>query len=175
MSCLLFNLAIEPLACTLRNSPLWGMELSGIQERLIALLFADDTTVYLSKDNDFACLESILVRWCSASRAKFNGEKTEVVPVGRWAYRDEVVRTRVIGPLNTPLPAGIHIVDQGAAMRILSMWVGNSIDSRTSWAPVLAVIKRNLEQWNRCNPTLYAQKHIISMEVGGRTQFLAHA
>ena len=53
MSCLLFNLAIEPLACALRKSRLTGLEIPGLAERLITTLFADDTTVYLHKSDNF--------------------------------------------------------------------------------------------------------------------------
>ncbi|CAK5269503.1 unnamed protein product [Mycena citricolor] len=47
LSCLLFNLAIEPLAESLRQSNLKGIKIKSKVERLIATLFADDTIVYL--------------------------------------------------------------------------------------------------------------------------------
>ncbi len=53
MSCLLFDLAIEPLAALFRRSSLKGIDLPGARGRLLAKLFADDTTVYLSKDDNF--------------------------------------------------------------------------------------------------------------------------
>ncbi|KAJ2914103.1 hypothetical protein MD484_g6325, partial [Candolleomyces efflorescens] len=49
LSCLLFNLAIESLACMLRKSNLEGFKIHDEIDRLITTLFADDTTVYLSK------------------------------------------------------------------------------------------------------------------------------
>ncbi|KAI9068534.1 hypothetical protein FKP32DRAFT_1526240, partial [Trametes sanguinea] len=82
MSCLLFNLAIEPLAHALRRSTLRGFQLPGIADRLITTLFADDTTVYLDKDDDYDDLLRILERWCRASGAKFNVNKTEHIPLG---------------------------------------------------------------------------------------------
>ena len=175
MSCLLFNLAIEPLACALRKSDLEGFELTGLRERLIAMLFADDTTVYLSETDNYADLEDILERWCRASRAKFNGEKTEVVPIGTREYRDKVVRTRSLGPRSIAFPAAAKIASQGAAVRILGAWVGNGVDERAPWLPIIATIKKNLERWGLRNPTIYARKHIVSMEIGGRTQFLTRA
>jgi hypothetical protein len=48
LSCLLFDLAIEPLAEALRTSNLEGMKIQGTEERLITTLFADNTLVYLS-------------------------------------------------------------------------------------------------------------------------------
>lgn len=64
--CLLFNLAIEPLAAMLRNSQLKGIQISNLTERLITSLFADDTTVYLSDKDKFSDLEAILKTWCKA-------------------------------------------------------------------------------------------------------------
>jgi hypothetical protein len=48
LSCLLFNLAIEPLACLIRNSNLKGIRIPGTDQDLVVSLFADDTSVYLS-------------------------------------------------------------------------------------------------------------------------------
>lgn len=48
LSCHLFDIAIEPLAETLRKSNLIGFQIPGESRRVIATLFADDTTVYLS-------------------------------------------------------------------------------------------------------------------------------
>lgn len=60
LSCLLFNFAIEPLLRMIRESNLRGFQIEGLTEHLIATLFADDTTVYLSEHNDWADLKSIL-------------------------------------------------------------------------------------------------------------------
>src|ERR1700732_1366247 len=52
LSCLLFNLAIEPLANTLRKSEdLNGFIIPGLDSKLITTLFADDTTVYLNQED----------------------------------------------------------------------------------------------------------------------------
>ena len=81
LSCLLFDLAIEPLAASLRASSLKGYNIPGAAERLIATLFADDTTTFLHKEDSFADLMSILDTWCTASGAKFNKDKTEIIPL----------------------------------------------------------------------------------------------
>ncbi len=47
LSCLPFNLVIELLAQMLRDSELEGYKIPNVREKLIAMLFADDTTVSL--------------------------------------------------------------------------------------------------------------------------------
>jgi hypothetical protein len=46
LSCLLFNLAIEPLANLIWKSDLRGYKIPGLNEDLKTALFADDTTVF---------------------------------------------------------------------------------------------------------------------------------
>ena len=82
MSCLLFDITIEPLANTLRLSSLKGFEIPGVENKLITTLFADDTTVFLSQFDKFTDLESIMDKWCIASGACFNVSKTEIIPIG---------------------------------------------------------------------------------------------
>ncbi|KAF5335926.1 hypothetical protein D9758_018330 [Tetrapyrgos nigripes] len=72
---------IEPLAAMLRNSHLQGFKIPGVMERLIANLFADDTTMFLAAADDFGDLQSILNEWCTVSTAKFNVNKTSIIPI----------------------------------------------------------------------------------------------
>ena len=86
LSCILFNIAIEPLAAMLRKSDLRGIKISGLTEKLITILFADDTTVYLAETDKFSDLQDILQQWCKASGAKYNITKTEVILLGSQKY-----------------------------------------------------------------------------------------
>jgi len=79
MSCLLFDVAIEPLAALLCASDLEGYKIPGNEEKLIANLFADDTTTFLSENDKVEDLQKVLTRWCNASAVKFNIQKTEIV------------------------------------------------------------------------------------------------
>jgi hypothetical protein len=101
LSCLLFNLAIEPLANLLRKSDLYGYPIPGSNDRLITTLFADDTTVYLDKRDNYGELLSILNLWCQVSGARFNVDKTEIIPIGSPQYRNEFQGTRRTSPENT--------------------------------------------------------------------------
>lgn len=94
LSCLLFVLAIEPLAGMLRKSALLGIETPNSMNRLVTNLFADDTTVFLSSEDDFGTLTKILTDWCKAYRARFNITKTEVIPFGTEVFRSNFIRDR---------------------------------------------------------------------------------
>src|ERR1700732_929651 len=64
LSCLLFNLAIEPLANLIRKSNLQGFQIPRLNDNLKTTLFADDTTVFLAKSDSYEELQSILKLWC---------------------------------------------------------------------------------------------------------------
>lgn len=91
LSCALFNLAIEPLACMIcTNVNLRGITIPGINNILITL-FADDTTLFLSKNDRFDDAQRILNQWCRVSGTKFNIEKTEIIPIGMEEHRPTVI------------------------------------------------------------------------------------
>jgi exonuclease III len=89
LSCFLFNIGIEPLACMIRRSEkIKGFDIPGSNKRLIVNLFADDTVIYLKDQDKYDDLQDILDQWCRASGAKFNKEKTEIIPIGPKPHRD---------------------------------------------------------------------------------------
>src|SRR5260370_37137574 len=86
LSCLLFNLAIEPMSHLLRTTEkLTGLsiDMPNIHHKIILSLFADDATVFLSENDNPKTLFDLLDIWCIASGAKFNKEKTVILPVGK--------------------------------------------------------------------------------------------
>ncbi len=124
MSCLLFDLAIEPLAALLHASDLKGYEIPGNEENLIANLFADDTTTFLTENDKVEDLQKILTKWCNASTAKFNIQKTEIIPIGSSTYRAKVFETRQTTETSEEIPNHIHIAQDGEPVRILGAWIG---------------------------------------------------
>ncbi|KAK0464757.1 uncharacterized protein EV420DRAFT_1245710, partial [Desarmillaria tabescens] len=127
LSCLLLNLTIEPLAEMLRCSDLKGLTVPGSEERLIANLFADNTTTFLDENDDFNDLMCLLDTWCLASGACFNVMKTQIIPISSkdfclklstcWKAKDnfnEILRN-------------IHIVKEKEVIQILGAWFGNNI------------------------------------------------
>ncbi|KAI0664179.1 hypothetical protein C8Q70DRAFT_880201, partial [Cubamyces menziesii] len=159
----------------LRNSDLRGFRLPGTDEKLIAKLFADDTTVYLSEQDNYADLQTVTQTWCDGSRAKFNSRKTEIIPVGTPEYRNRVADTRIPGPNSIAIPPGANVARDTEAVRILGAWVGNRTSGDAAWDRIASLMSKNLTRWAKANPTLEGKRLIVSMEVGGRTQFLAKA
>ncbi|GJE94639.1 transposon TX1 uncharacterized protein [Phanerochaete sordida] len=178
LSCLLFDLAIEPLACMLRQSALKGFEVPGLADRVLVSLFADDTTAFLAESDDFGLLTAILETWCIASKAKFNVEKTNIIPIGTPEYRAGVLTSRQLMPFDPDsalIPADIAISEDGVAVRILGAWLGNDLQDGPPkpWSSVILKVSAALDRWKKCRPTTKGKRLIVQMIVGGMTQYLA--
>lgn len=94
MSCLLYNLAIEPLIKNIRSSLLKGFNISNNLKRVLVKVYADNATVYIGpKDNPYELMKCLDL-FCTASTAKFNDRKTEIIPLGSEEKRIEMIRTR---------------------------------------------------------------------------------
>jgi len=153
-----------------------GLTIPGIEKPIKINLFADDTTIYLSKHDRMDSVEEILESWCKVSGAKFNLEKTEIIPMGTEQHRSTIIRTRKINQADeTSLDPQIHIAKDGEAVRSLGAWIGNKAEDLTQWETVLDTVKKKLVRWNKTHPTLFGKKLIVQAIVGGHTQFLAKA
>ncbi|KAI9063992.1 hypothetical protein FKP32DRAFT_1571027, partial [Trametes sanguinea] len=159
----------------LRKSELRGISIPGQTDRLIASLFADDTTVFLSIDDDYAVLSRILEAWCKASRAKFNIPKTIVIPLGSAGARKDICESRTISGHALTIPLGTRILRDGEDTRILGARLGNATNPSNHWMSVVEKVRCNLNRWAKRRPTLHGKRLVVNMEVGGRTQFLTMA
>ena len=177
LSCALFDIAIEPLACQFRSNPnLKGIKIPGMEEKLITSLFADDTNLFLNKNDRMDDVQHILDEWCKASGAKFNLEKSEIVPLGTVDHRTRVAETRKINPRDAlPLDERIRIASDGSAIRSLGAWIGNKTNAETPWEPIIDKTHNALNGWSKLRPTLRGRKLIVQMVFGGYTQFLTKA
>ena len=176
LSCLLFDLAIEPLAAMIHNTQkITGYDIPGSNTTVKINLYADDTTVYLSASDKYSDLEKLLTVWCKASGAKFNLEKTEIIPIGSTAHRERVYNSRKLHEEEAPLRREIRITKDSEPTRVLGAWIGNKVDQTQPWSPIIDKIQERLKQWAVANPTLDTKRLIIQMIVGGMTQFLTKA
>ncbi len=179
LSCLLFDLAIEPLSAMIRSSEIEGFNIPRCDEILKAVLFADDTTVYLSSHDDFGTLQAILDTWCSAAKARFNIGKTEIIPIGRPEYRQEMAETYLRTGAWKNYPRGVHVAQEGEAVRILGAFFGNGLNQVAVWTLVLnkiVAMRKPLAQviarWKEGHASTQGKKHVIQMIIGGMTQYL---
>ncbi|EJD45438.1 hypothetical protein AURDEDRAFT_31095, partial [Auricularia subglabra TFB-10046 SS5] len=155
-----------------RCSELRGFVIPGAAKRLIISLFADDTCVFLSEDDDPATLKRILDRWCLASGAKFNTKKTEIVPVGKESFRNDLVTTRAMKAGLAPFDMGARIAAQGEPVRLLGVYIGNGIDQEAPWESIIDSSKKILEAWNVRSLTLTGKAIIARSIIAGKTQYL---
>jgi Reverse transcriptase (RNA-dependent DNA polymerase) len=99
LSCLLFNLAIEPMVCMIHRNPnLKGFNIPNAPEPLKINLFTDNTVIYLNENDDFEELQHTLDNWCKISGAKFNKEKMEILLIGQETHQLRVAEERTLHP-----------------------------------------------------------------------------
>ena len=149
LSCLVFNIAIEPLACAMHASPLAGFCVPGVARRLIVSLFSDITLAFLAHTDQWVELWTIIARWCKGLRVCFNRDKTEVIPIGTPEYRAWVHALHTISGLPgvDRIPNSVNIAPEGHAMHVLGTWIGNGIDRVATWAPALKKVEAFLHCW----------------------------
>ena len=175
LSCLLFNIAIEPLACMLRDDPrLRGLPMPGGAGNLIVSLFADDTTVFLAKEDSFEALNEILNRWCLASTAKFNIGKTEIIPIGSTQHRQRVLNERTLNSTDTEkVQENIHIAKDQEPVRLLGGFIGNKIETQQIWSTQIEKLKDDYKAWGKRHLSNKEKRRVIQTFGGGRTQYQA--
>ena len=109
MSCILFDLGIEPPAANICSLDIRGIDVPNLNESIVASLFTDDTTVILTEHDSFSSLVEILDEWCEVSGARFNVQKTEIIPIGLTEYCKELVKMRKLNAAGETIPDSIHI------------------------------------------------------------------
>ena len=177
ISCPIFNLAIEPLACMTRNDEMIkGLLIPGLQTPIKINLFANDTNIYLSEEDNLTYVQNTLHDWCQVSGAKFNLEKTEIIPIGSEEYRERTIHTLKINADKIfPIADNIKIAQDGDAVRYLGAYIGNKLNNLTPWEPIVERIHKSLIHWNKMLPTIKGRATIVQAVVGGRTQYLTTA
>ena len=171
MSCILYDLAIEPLAEALRRSDLKGIEIKGNVEKLLVNLFADDTLVYLRENDNINVLEKVIEVFCTASTAKFNMDKTEILPIGKREFRERMIETRKMG--ENEITDDKRIIKEGESMRTLGSWVGNAKTDTLQWEKVIKSQEKVLEIWSKQNLTTKGKELILKSLVQSKAVFLA--
>jgi len=140
ISCLLYDIAIEPLAESIRQSSLRGFRIQGLDKQILVSLFADDTLVDMNKNDNKETLA--IKNFCEVSTAKFNDEKSEILPMGTKEYRDNMIRMRTMNKTtNNKIDQAIRIVEDKDSLRTLGAYIGNNNETSIQWE---AILKRQL-------------------------------
>lgn len=162
MSCLLYNIAIEPLASALRQSELQGFKIKGTAEKVLVSLFADDTLVYMNRDDDLKELYRVIDLFCEAATAKFNLEKTQYLPIGTKKHREEMIKTGKIKPeaIESIQDKSMIVKDQ-IPLRTLGAYVGNNVTTSENWNTILERQKKIITKWTPLHAS-YRGKELIT-------------
>ncbi|EJD50057.1 hypothetical protein AURDEDRAFT_38210, partial [Auricularia subglabra TFB-10046 SS5] len=159
----------------LRRSNLQGFQIHGTTKKLIATLYADDTTVYLSQNDSYEDLLKLLDTWCLASGAKFNVQKTEIIPLGADDFRKSLIENRGAVDMAAGIPDTIRIARDGEAVRILGAWPGNRVMVSNAWSSVINKVQTRLDVWEKLKPTMSGRSLLTQVFAGGLTQYLLAA
>lgn len=99
--------------------------------------------------------------------AKFNVEKTEIIPCESIEYRERLIGTRKNNENNKPIEKKIYMAEEKEAVQLLGGWLGNQLD----WAKALDKMTKTLTNWVKSNPSTNGRRHIVHMTVGGISQY----
>jgi hypothetical protein len=87
------------------------------------------------------------------SGAKFNKEKTEIIPIGTKNHRKRVIRFRKLNPNDRTTRDDVHIIKDGEAIHSLGAWIGNKTQEQRPWETVRDAVYKHLERWKSVHPT----------------------
>jgi len=86
----------------------------------------------MNKKDKRQILEKIINTFCKVSTAKFNKEKTEILPIGSEKYRKLVIEKRQTSESEEDkIPKEIQIVKDGETLRTLGSYIGNKVNQIT--------------------------------------------
>jgi len=176
MSCLLYDIAIEPLAESIRKSSLEDFKIQGLEEKVLVSLFADDTLVYMNENDNKKTLEQIIRNFCEASTAKFNNEKSEILLIGTKEYRNNVIKTKTVNKTNNDkLDQAIRIIEDNDSLRILGAHIGNDSETSIQWETILKRQSRILKKWAKTSLLSKGKELILKALIQSRALYLATA
>jgi hypothetical protein len=170
ISCLLYNLAIEPMTEHIRSSPLKGFRINDSLTRVLIKVYADDITVFLGPDDDPSDLQKCLDIFCEASTARFNDLKTEIIPLGSPKNREDLIRTRELN--GWQIPNEIRIARDGEATQILGSWQGNNINIQDKWNNILERQMKTMNRWAPLYPSVAGRVLLTKTLVLSLAQYL---
>jgi len=164
LSCLLYNVVDEVLACALRacaDAP--GLALPGGFDRYIKISqYADDKVIACSSDADAQASFAILSTYERAAGAKINSSKSCVLPLGGSS-----------AALFPSVPSSIAWLDEGEPVKHLGVLVGNSISLSHVWQECVGKMTKTLALWSRRPLTLAGRVVVLKSLATSRLWHIA--
>ena len=176
MSCLLYDIAIEPLAKSIRKSILKDFKIQGLEEKILVSLFADDMLVYMNENDNKKTLERIIENFYEVSTAKFNNQKSEILPMGTKEYRNNMIETRTVNKTtNDKIDQAIRIVKDNDSLRTLGAYIGNNSKTSIQWEEILKRQSKILKSWSKMSLSAKGKELIIKALIQSRALYLVTA
>ena len=176
MSCLLYDIAIEPLVKSIRKSILKDFKIQGLEEKILVSLFADDMLVYMNENDNKKTLERIIENFYEVSTAKFNNQKSEILPMGTKEYRNNMIETRTVNKTtNDKIDQAIRIVKDNDSLRTLGAYIGNNSKTSIQWEEILKRQSKILKSWSKMSLSAKGKELIIKALIQSRALYLVTA
>ncbi|KIM25292.1 hypothetical protein M408DRAFT_49826, partial [Serendipita vermifera MAFF 305830] len=151
-------------------SNLEGLKIEEGIENAKVQAYADDTVAFLAEHDNFENLEKTLDLFCNASTARFNIEKTEIIPVGTKEFRKQAVNSRTV--CGKVLDQRIRIAGDGQAVRILGSYQGNNVNADAKWRDIINTQSKIMRLWGGIHPSLSGRVRILKALVVSRALYL---
>ena len=152
LSPLLYTICAEGLACLIRNNNnIKGFVLPDSSQTLNLIQHADDTTIFLTNNNDFDVLDEVFTVYSRGSGSKINVGKSQGLWLGKWKDRKDK-------------PGGFSWVNDH--LKILGIYFGNDDNSARNWEPRISKMEKTFNMWKTRDLTLKGKSIVINSFFG---------
>ena len=141
LSPILYDFSIEPLGMRMRRT-ISGISCFGLPPAKL-LMYADDMNLFVSKDEDFLRLRTVLTDTTLGIGCKFNLDKTDILVVGSPAHRSSLAHDAIWRCFDEA-----YFLPAGTPLRVLGVWISSPDRAAPRWKQILAHIKKLASQWN---------------------------
>ncbi|KAK3572898.1 hypothetical protein QTP86_010589 [Hemibagrus guttatus] len=129
----------------------------GVRAKVSA--YADDTMLFLGREEDFSAVERVIGAFSDATGARVNRCKSSVLYAGAWAGRTDV-------------PGGFSLCQDGLRILGVVSWRENS--AQRNWDIALSKLRVRAESWGRRDLSLTGRVLAVNADLLARLNHLAY-
>jgi hypothetical protein len=163
LSPLLFILVNEILHCSILNDP----EIKGYKINKETHVpnsgYADDTVAIVTNEKEAERVMKHIKKFCQATAAKINIQKSSVMLTGRWNKRNYVPKAF----------ENVERIDVHKGERYLGLRVGHKLDRTAEWNRIINGIRWSLKKWGHEKLSLMAKATIVNSLALSKLWFIA--